>query len=247
MCSLLVIGIVTLSQILSENDQNAYQSIQFVLIGCFGIVLGVHQLQTIVHWTKTFETFADERFVNAFDIGLELWTDIGVDLSHQLNATISHFVRTVDNQLPEVFDTDEVLVVHQSNRATLLLQFIQLSIDRFEETIEATEEKVSVRSRATHSCSLHSQIGQQMRLQLHQMILKEVFGCRGLEIVFIDNLNDTHDGVSVNVRLRSDLHSLRRTNESTAHDPEDRWPVRQDTSRSVSSVQPTDSIVLLST
>ena len=29
-----------------------------------------------------------------------------------------------------------------------------------------------------------------MRFQLHQMILKEVFGCRWFEIVFIDDLND---------------------------------------------------------
>ena len=147
MCSLLVIGIVTLGQILSENDQDAYQSIQFVLVGRFGIVLGVHQLQTIVNGTKTFETLADERFVHAFDVGLELWTDIGVDLSHQLDATIGHFIGTVDDQFPEVLDTDEVLVVHQSDRATLLLQFIQLRIDRFEETIEATDEKVLVRVR----------------------------------------------------------------------------------------------------
>ena len=100
MCSLLVVGIVTLSQVLSENDQDAYQSIQFTLIGSFGIVLGVHQLKTIVHWTKTFETLADERFVNAFDVGLELWTDVGVDLSHELYTTIGHFIGTVDNQFP---------------------------------------------------------------------------------------------------------------------------------------------------
>ena len=79
--------------------------------------------------------------------------DVGVDLSHQLDAAIGHLIGTVDNQFPEVLDTDEVLVVHQPDRATLLLQFIQLSIDRFEETIEATEEKVSVRLRVERMAS----------------------------------------------------------------------------------------------
>ena len=61
-----------------------------------------------------------------------------------MNTTAGNVVRTVGDQLPEVFDTDEILVVQQTNRPALLLEFIRLGVDGFEETIEATRKQLGM-------------------------------------------------------------------------------------------------------
>ena len=102
----------------------------------------------------------EERFVDVFDIGFQRWIDVREDLLDEMRAAIGHVVRPVQDQFPQVLDADEILVVDQTYRTSFLLQFLQIGIDRFEETIEA-----AAKTRRQHSprrCSdlLHSEIGE---------------------------------------------------------------------------------------
>ena len=142
---------IAFGEIFAQHDENANQRVQFVLINARRIVVRVHHGQTVVDRTQTFETFAEKRFVNSFHVGFQLRTDVRVDFSDQLDASIGHFVRTVDDQFPQIFDANQIFVVHQSDRSTFLLQFIRLGVDGFEEAIETTANETNVRRSAETS------------------------------------------------------------------------------------------------
>ena len=73
---------------------------------------------------------------------------------------------------------------------TFLLEFMRLSIDRFEKTIETTRMKEkSVQYPRQQFELLHSEIGEKMWFKFHDLMLKEIFRCFHIKAAFIDRLN----------------------------------------------------------